>query len=203
MHFGCSLVSTPIRVPIPELSIKAFITLHLHFLTFGAVQNSICAKSLYTLYTLSITNLANSVKQNALILIILLVRALTYRGARDIIKKLKQIGYLPKGMFIMKKAILTGLNMVCLSIILAQPVYAYIDPATTSYVIQIVAGIVIACGATIGIFWSRIKRKVKNRKNKGEELSQEELRSAADREKDVITADDLLGDDDDEGKENK
>ena len=103
-------------------------------------------------------------------------------------------------MFIMKKAILTGLNMVCLSIILAQPVYAYIDPATT---IQIVAGIVIACGATIGIFWSRIKRKVKNRKNKGEELSQEELRSAADREKDVITADDLLGDDDDEGKENK
>jgi hypothetical protein len=106
-------------------------------------------------------------------------------------------------MFIMKKAILTGLNMVCLSIILAQPVYAYIDPATTSYVIQIVAGIVIACGATIGIFWSRIKRKVKNRKNKGEEISQEELRSAADREKDVITADDLLGDDDDEGKENK
>ena len=49
-------------------------------------------------------------------------------------------------MFIMKKAILTGLNMVCLSIILAQPVYAYIDPATTSYVIQIVAGIVIAQG---------------------------------------------------------
>ena len=44
---------------------------------------------------------------------------------------------------------------------------------------------------------------MKNRKNKGEEISQEELRSAADREKDVITADDLLGDDEDEGKENK
>ena len=103
-------------------------------------------------------------------------------------------------MFIMKKAVLTVLNMVCLSIILAQPVYAYIDPATTSYVIQIVAGIVLACGATIGILWSRIKRKIKSKKNQGEELSQEELRSAIDREKDVITADDLLGDEDKDSK---
>ena len=31
--------------------------------------------------------------------------------------------------------------------------YAYIDPATTSYLIQIVAGVVIAAGATVGIFW--------------------------------------------------
>ena len=35
--------------------------------------------------------------------------------------------------------------------------YAYIDPATTSYLIQIVAGVVIAAGATVGIFWKKIK----------------------------------------------
>ena len=35
------------------------------------------------------------------------------------------------------------------------------------FIFFIVAVIVIACGATIGILWSRIKRKVKNRKNKG------------------------------------
>ena len=100
----------------------------------------------------------------------------------------------------MKKAFWVVLDIVCLSIILAKPVYAYIDPATTSYVIQIVAGIVIACGATIGIVWSRLKRKVKNRKKSEDELSQEDLRSQIDREKDVITADDLLDDDDKENK---
>lgn len=35
--------------------------------------------------------------------------------------------------------------------------YAYIDPATTTYLIQIVAGIFIAAGATIGIFWKKIR----------------------------------------------
>ena len=34
----------------------------------------------------------------------------------------------------------------------------YIDPATTSYIIQIVIGVVIALGTVMGIFWSKIKR---------------------------------------------
>lgn len=34
--------------------------------------------------------------------------------------------------------------------------HAYIDPATTSYLIQIVAGVLIAAGATVVIFWRKI-----------------------------------------------
>lgn len=41
---------------------------------------------------------------------------------------------------------------------------AYIDPATTSYVIQIVAGVVIACGAAVGVFWKKIKLAFSKRK---------------------------------------
>ncbi|MCD7999287.1 MAG: hypothetical protein LUH21_18895 [Clostridiales bacterium] len=43
------------------------------------------------------------------------------------------------------------------SLLFHVPAYAYIDPATTTYLIQIVAGIFIAAGATIGIFWKKIK----------------------------------------------
>lgn len=68
----------------------------------------------------------------------------------------------------MKKSTLTVLAIaVFLSIsTFASPVYAYIDPATSSYVIQIVAGIVIAAGATVGIFWKKIKLFFKEQKIK-------------------------------------
>ena len=50
------------------------------------------------------------------------------------------------------------------AVILTPTVHAYVDPATTSYVVQIIAGIVIACGTGIGIFWNRMRRKVKKKK---------------------------------------
>lgn len=46
----------------------------------------------------------------------------------------------------------------------SMPAYAYIDPATTTYLIQIVAGVFIAAGATVGIFWKRIKRYFRSKK---------------------------------------
>lgn len=75
-------------------------------------------------------------------------------------------------------------------------VHLYIDPATTSYVIQIVAGIVIAAGASIGIFWSRLKRAVsgKNKNKSGEEkVNMPDPDSGSD---DIIRAEDLLDDED-------
>ncbi len=33
----------------------------------------------------------------------------------------------------------------------------YIDPAATSYVIQVIAGVVISAGVVIGVFWKKIK----------------------------------------------
>lgn len=38
--------------------------------------------------------------------------------------------------------------------------YAYIDPSVTTYAIQMVAGIVVAVGAVIGIYWRKARKKV-------------------------------------------
>ena len=43
-------------------------------------------------------------------------------------------------------------------------IFAYIDPATTSYIIQIVSGIVISCGVAAGIFRKRIQIFFRNKK---------------------------------------
>ncbi len=42
--------------------------------------------------------------------------------------------------------------------------HAYIDPATTSYLIQIVAGVFIAAGATVAVFWRKITFWFKKKK---------------------------------------
>ncbi len=78
--------------------------------------------------------------------------------------------------------------------LLTTAAYAYIDPATTSYVIQIVAGIVIACGTGIGIFWNRMRRKLKKKdaENNTEQAPERETKGG------VLTAEDLLSDDDTE-----
>lgn len=49
--------------------------------------------------------------------------------------------------------------------------YAYIDPATTTYLIQIVAGVFIAAGATVGIFWKKIKLFFRRKKMENLEKS--------------------------------
>lgn len=36
--------------------------------------------------------------------------------------------------------------------------YAYVDPATLTYVIQIVAGVFIAGGVAVGVYWRKIKK---------------------------------------------
>jgi len=44
-------------------------------------------------------------------------------------------------------------------LMLTTPVHAYLDPSVTSYAIQAVAGIVIAVGAGLGIYWRKMKKK--------------------------------------------
>lgn len=85
---------------------------------------------------------------------------------------------------------------VCASAFMEIHVSAYIDPATTSYVIQIAAGIVIACGTGIGIVISKLRRKLKK---KDETAAPVNLRTDTEGEGEVMTAADLL--DDEEGKE--
>lgn len=70
----------------------------------------------------------------------------------------------------------------------------YIDPATTSYVIQIVAGIIIAAGAGLGVFWSKLKRKVTGKSNGKKETEQSVLKELDSGSNKVIRAEDLLDD---------
>ena len=38
----------------------------------------------------------------------------------------------------------------------------YIDPSVMTYTIQIVAGVVVAAGAVVGVLWRRAKKKVQD-----------------------------------------
>lgn len=51
-----------------------------------------------------------------------------------------------------------------MTLMLSTSALAYIDPAATSYIVQIVAGVVIACGVAVGVFWKKIRLFFKNKK---------------------------------------
>jgi len=40
---------------------------------------------------------------------------------------------------------------------------AYLDPSVMTYTIQVVAGVVVAVGAVIGVYWRRAKKKVQDK----------------------------------------
>ena len=42
-------------------------------------------------------------------------------------------------------------------------VILYVDPSAVTYIIQAVAGVVIAVGAGIGIYWRKAKKKVQEK----------------------------------------
>lgn len=57
--------------------------------------------------------------------------------------------------------------------------YAYIDPSVITYVIQAVAGVVIAVGAVAGICWRKAKKKLNEKlgidENKNKEVEPDEI----------------------------
>ena len=42
---------------------------------------------------------------------------------------------------------------------------AYIDPSAMTYIVQVVVGIVIVGGASLGFYFSKLKRKLSRKKN--------------------------------------
>ena len=56
---------------------------------------------------------------------------------------------------------------------------AYIDPSVTTYLIQVIAGVVIAVGAFIGLYFRKAKKKVSNAlgidENKNKEVESDEI----------------------------
>ena len=47
--------------------------------------------------------------------------------------------------------------------LLVVPAYAYLDPSVMTYAIQMIAGIVVAVGAVVGILWRKAKKKVSDK----------------------------------------
>ena len=56
---------------------------------------------------------------------------------------------------------------------------AYIDPSVVTYIIQAVAGIAIAIGAAVGIYWRKAKRKINEKlgvdENKNKEIESDDI----------------------------
>lgn len=78
----------------------------------------------------------------------------------------------------MKKLEIIG-TTICVSILLMQNASAYLDPSVMTYTVQVVAGVVVAAGAVIGIYWRKAKRKVQNKLGIDEDTKKE-------REEDII-----------------
>ncbi|MBP5361726.1 MAG: hypothetical protein J6Y71_01660 [Ruminococcus sp.] len=87
-------------------------------------------------------------------------------------------------------------NIIALSAAFVGTKLAYLDPSSTTLIIQIVAGVVITVGTVLGIYWRKMKNAVK-KKNPEDSTPAAEMKGADDG-KDVITADDLLDDDDED-----
>ena len=68
------------------------------------------------------------------------------------------------------KKIIAFLAFFALAMLMCmQTALAYIDPSAMTFIIQIIAGVVIAAGAAVGFYWRRLKRALKKKKNVDED----------------------------------
>lgn len=101
-----------------------------------------------------------------------------------------------------KRIIRFGLYSAAAAVMLTQSCFAYLDPATTSYLLAIISGVVVAVGTTFGILFNKIKRKFK-KNDEPEEISQESGYEYSAGQGVVLSAADLFDDDDEDEYENE
>lgn len=53
--------------------------------------------------------------------------------------------------------------VVCFMFVLSSTAFAYIDPSVTTYAVQVIAGVAVALGAVVGLYWRRAKKKVQDK----------------------------------------
>lgn len=74
--------------------------------------------------------------------------------------------------------------LVALIVLCSSPAYAYLDPSVMTYTTQVIAGLVVAVGAVIGIYWRRAKRKVQKKlgidENAKKEVEEDSIQITAD-----------------------
>ena len=63
----------------------------------------------------------------------------------------------------MTKVFASAMFVLGLMLTFSTTAFAYIDPSVMTYSIQIVAGVVVAAGAVIGIYWRKAKKKVQDK----------------------------------------
>lgn len=51
----------------------------------------------------------------------------------------------------------------CMAVALSINAAAYLDPSVMTYAVQVVAGVLVAVGAVVGIAWRRMKKKVQDK----------------------------------------
>ena len=80
---------------------------------------------------------------------------------------------------ISKMLFVVGFTYGCSMLLFGQDVQAYIDPSVMTYVIQAVAGGVIAVGAVVGIYFRRAKKKLNEKlgidENRNKEVESDEI----------------------------
>lgn len=78
-----------------------------------------------------------------------------------------------------KTCVLAGFVGICSMLMFGLNANAYIDPSVMTYMIQVVAGIVVAVGAVAGIYWRKAKKKVSEKlgidENKNKEVESDEI----------------------------
>lgn len=63
----------------------------------------------------------------------------------------------------MRKVLTKVFFAVALMLTFSTTAFAYLDPSVMTYTIQVVAGVVVAVSAVIGIYWRKAKKKVQNK----------------------------------------
>lgn len=75
---------------------------------------------------------------------------------------------------------LAAYSTCCFMLLFGANGQAYIDPSVMTYVIQAVAGIVIALGAAVGIYWRKARKRLHDRlgmdENRNKEVETDEIR---------------------------
>ena len=79
----------------------------------------------------------------------------------------------------MKKIFAVTALAVCSMLMFGLNANAYIDPSVMTYLIQVIAGIVIAVGAVVGIYFRKAKKKVSEKlgidENRNKEVESDEI----------------------------
>ena len=82
----------------------------------------------------------------------------------------------------MKKILKITIFVIAIMLLYPKPVYAYLDPSVVTYVVQVVAGLVIAVGAVFYVYWRKAKQKITEKLGIGD-VTKKEV------EDDVVTYD--------------